>query len=284
MEELRQFLKENINIDLIHIIISDARQKEGISKVRIRPIELKGKIIFQTSVYDGAKVFHSSYGQDELTEKIVSWMEADLRQMQFQSKSIIATILISKKRKVTIKKKRQTKASSVNLSHNRKKEYILEEGIVVPFLVDLGVMTRDGAIVRSKYDKFMQINRFLEFIRDILPYLPKNREVTILDFGYGKSYLTFAMYYYLKVLKEFDIRVVGLDLKENVIMQCNELKENYGYQKLAFYVGISLPMKGEALIWWFPCMPAIRLRIMLCLRLSAIMQKLFYLCAAASMS
>lgn len=245
MEELRQFLKENVNIDLISIVISGARKKEGISKVKIRPIELKGKIIFQSSVYDGAKVFHSNYGQDELVEKIARWMEADLKQMQLMSKSIIATILISKKGKVTIKTRKQTSDLAANLSHNRKKEYILEEGIVVPFLVDLGVMTSEGAVVKSKYDKFRQINRFLEFIRDILPHLPKDREVTILDFGCGKSYLTFAMYYYLKVLKEYDISVIGLDLKEDVIRQCNKLKESYGFGKLAFYVGDIASYEGE---------------------------------------
>jgi SAM-dependent methyltransferase len=123
------------------------------------------------------------------------------------------------------------------LSHNRKKRYILEEGMKVDFLIDLGVMTKEGKIVRTKYDKFRQINRFLEFVEDILPNLPKNREVTIIDFGCGKSYLTFAMYYYLKELKGYDIRIIGLDLKEEVINHCNELRTRYGFEKLDFYVG-----------------------------------------------
>ena len=92
--------------------------------------------------------------------------------------------------------------------------YNLKEGEKVDFLVDLGVMTKEGAIVRTRYDKFRQINRFLEFIEDILPQLDKDKEQTIIDFGCGKSYLTFAMYYYLKVLKGYNIRVIGLDLKE----------------------------------------------------------------------
>ena len=93
----------------------------------------------------------------------------------------------------------------------------MKEGVQVPFLQDLGVMTADGKVVRSKFDKFRQINRFLEFIEDILPQLAKDREVTILDFGCGKSYLTFAMYYYLHELKHYDIRIIGLDLKKDVI-------------------------------------------------------------------
>ena len=108
---------------------------------------------------------------------------------------------------------------------------------MVPFLRDLGVMTEEGKIVRTKFDKFRQINRFLEFIEDILPQLDKGREVTILDFGCGKSYLTFAMYYYLHELKQYDIRIIGLDLKSEVIRHCNELSVKYGYEKLTFLEG-----------------------------------------------
>lgn len=104
-------------------------------------------------------------------------------------------------------------------------------------------MTKDGKIVASRYDKFRQINRFLEFIRDILPKLPKDREITILDFGCGKSYLTFAMYYYLRELEGFDVNIIGLDLKEDVIRHCSELARSYGYDKLHFYQEILPAMK-----------------------------------------
>ena len=105
------------------------------------------------------------------------------------------------------------------------------------FLIDLGVQTKEGKIVKAKYDKFKQINRFLEFIQDILPALPKDRKLTMIDFGCGKSYLTFAMYYYLKVLNHYDIRVIGLDLKEDVICHCNGLSKKYGYDDLTFLLG-----------------------------------------------
>lgn len=105
------------------------------------------------------------------------------------------------------------------------------------FMIDLGVMGQDGKIIRTRYDKFRQINRFLEYIEDILPKLDKERELTIIDFGCGKSYLTFAMYYYLKELKGYNIRIIGLDLKADVIEHCNELRTRYGYDKLDFYVG-----------------------------------------------
>lgn len=114
-------------------------------------------------------------------------------------------------------KEHQAKEPVQILAHNRVKQYILKEGTPVPFLVDLGVMNKEGKIHRPAYDKFKQINRFLEFIEDILPALSREREVTILDFGCGKSYLTFAMYYYLKELKKYDVHIIGLDLKEDVI-------------------------------------------------------------------
>ena len=123
------------------------------------------------------------------------------------------------------------------LAHNRRKRYILEEGRPVPFLKDLGVMTADGKIVNSRYDKFRQINRFLEFIEDVLPQLPQDREVRIIDFGCGKSYLTFAIYYYLHELKGLDVRITGLDLKEDVIEHCSRLARRYGYEKLEFLHG-----------------------------------------------
>lgn len=135
------------------------------------------------------------------------------------------------------KKRRKEKAQAADLAHNRRKHYILEEGRAVPFLKDLGVMTEDGKIVRTKTDKFRQINRFLEFVEDILPGLDRGRELTILDFGCGKSYLTFAMYYYLHELKGYDIRIIGLDLKQDVISHCQQLAERYGYDKLTFLVG-----------------------------------------------
>ena len=117
------------------------------------------------------------------------------------------------------------------------KQYILKEGVPVPFLIDLGVMSAQGKIVHARYDKFRQINRFLEFIEDVLPRLSREREVTILDFGCGKSYLTFAMYYYLRELKGYDVNIIGLDLKMDVIEKCNSLALRYGYEKLHFYHG-----------------------------------------------
>lgn len=121
--------------------------------------------------------------------------------------------------------------------HNRAKHYVLPEGTPVPFLVDLGVMTKDGAVVKAKYDKFRQINRFLEFVEDILPRLDRSKETRIIDFGCGKSYLTFAMYYYLKEVKGYPVRITGLDLKKDVIALCSRLAKKFGFENLTFLHG-----------------------------------------------
>ena len=238
MEELKILLEECVCEKLIHMTASGARDKDGISKVRIRPVLQKGSLMFQSAARKGKQEFHSKRDRDELIGDVLKFMEEDFRQLQIQMQDELITVLISKKGKVTIKRKKSvTKLDAPVLMHNRKKHYILEEGIPVPFLIDLGVQTAEGRIVHARYDKFRQINRFLEFVQDILPQMEKGRELTILDFGCGKSYLTFALYYYLKILNGYDIRVIGLDLKQDVIDHCNQLARKYGFEKLAFYHG-----------------------------------------------
>ena len=245
MTELKKLLSIYLDLYLHQIIISGARTKEGASKIRIRPVIMKDKLYFQCTSTVGTKEIHENYEKEPLLEHIEGWITEDFRQLQLESELGSVSVLSSKKGKLTIKEKKKKKEGNLcdkpirmeALSHNRKKRYILEEGKPVEFLIDLGVMTSEGKIVHSRYDKFRQINRFLEFIEDILPKLTKDREVTILDFGCGKSYLTFAMYYYLHELKKYDIRIIGLDLKSEVIRHCNELAEKYGYEKLQFLEG-----------------------------------------------
>lgn len=239
MKTIREFLEEQINEQLIQAVVSGRRTGEGPSKVKLRPVELKGQIFYQASMTEGTKVYHKNFTREEMIAYLEHAME-EFRQLQATGRSQDGSILISKKGKATIKTKQHGPAQNEKIKiapHNRVKQYILREGTAAPFLVDLGVMTKDGKIVASRYDKFRQINRFLEFIRDILPKLPKDREITILDFGCGKSYLTFAMYYYLRELEGLDVNIIGLDLKEDVIRHCSELARSYGYDKLHFYQG-----------------------------------------------
>lgn len=237
IKELDQVLRESFTIDFISAVLSNPREKEELQKVKIRPLLKGAELYFQLEEFRGKQAFHENVRAEEAVVKTGELMQL-FKQMQIETKKFSCTVLISKKGKITIKKKAVSgKVKEVDLSHNRSKKYILQEGTPVMFLQDLGVMTADGKIVRTRFDKFRQINRFLEFIEDILPKLPSDREVTILDFGCGKSYLTFAMYYYLHELKKYDVRIIGLDLKTDVIRKCNELSEKYGYEKLRFLEG-----------------------------------------------
>ena len=237
MDELRTVLEDNLNSEFLLAVLSNPRRADGPNKVRIRPVRHKDRQVYQFEAFCGTQVFHQNLEKEEACGKILEYME-NFRQMQLETQSAAVSALVSKKGKVTVKKKlRARKKAPAATDHNRKKHYILEEGIPVPFLQDLGVMTAEGKIVRTKFDKFRQINRFLEFIQDVLPKLPREREIRILDFGCGKSYLTFAMYYYLHELQGLDVRILGLDLKEDVIRACNQLSQRYDYEKLRFLEG-----------------------------------------------
>lgn len=244
--ELRELLDKCINKNLIDLTISGQKIKneDEPARVKVPPVMIKDELKYQASEYVGKKVLHINYSEDGLKKRITEYMNS-FRQAQFTMVDASATVLSSKSGTLTCKYKKLAQIKSQKeLSHNRTKKYILREGEKVDFLVDLGVMTKEGIIVKSKYDKFRQINRFLEFIEDILPQLDKEKEQTIIDFGCGKSYLTFAMYYYLRIMKGYNIRIIGLDLKKDVISHCNELRTRYGYDKLDFYEGDIASYKG----------------------------------------
>lgn len=246
MSDLQSLFTDCLNETLIRVILSNPSSKDGVIKICARPMLKNKSLLFQIEEYTKTQVFHKNLTAGDagsyLTGKLssdTSSQTASFKNALVETQSFTANVLVSKKGTITIKKKMNASAKQpkISLSHNRKKKYILEEGIPVPFLIDLGVMTQNGNIVNAHYDKFRQINRFLEYIEDILPSLPTGRELRILDFGYGKSYLTFAIYYYLKVLKGYPVRITGLDLKEDVIRHCNELAVKYGYDKLEFLCG-----------------------------------------------
>jgi SAM-dependent methyltransferase len=237
--KIEELLEKCTADELVEIVLSGKRKKDdGATKIKVRPVKIKGEVVYQAEAYVGKQVIHENLKREKLNQYLINNLRESFKQGQFAFTDGDGQVLCGSKGNMTVKFKanagvRQQKS----LEHNKKKRYILEEGTPVGFLIDLGVMTKDGAIVKSKYDKFKQINRFLEFIEDILPQLSADREQTIIDFGCGKSYLTFAVYYYLHELKGLDIRIIGLDLKKDVIMHCNLLARKYGYEKLKFYVG-----------------------------------------------
>lgn len=207
MKTLQEFLEEQFDQEMMLAVLSGQRKKDADvpSKVRIRPVEIKGTVCYQATATVGQKAIHKNYTHEEVTAYITDCLEDGFSQLQIQGQRKDASVLVSKKGKQTMKVKQHPALEPVKImAHNRVKQYILKEGIPVPFLVDLGVMNAQGKVHQHSYDKFKQINRFLEFIEDILPALSREREITILDFGCGKSYLTFAMYYYLRELKGYE--------------------------------------------------------------------------------
>ena len=248
MEELKILLQKILNKDLQQIILSNSRHPEQIQKVKIRPVLIRDELLFQETAYRGTQVFHENFTAEQLTDRICAALQEQFRQGEFTAKTLHATALVSKKGKLTLKVKNSGNTAKAEnavseqeelqaLRHNRTKHYILEEGKPVDFLVGLGVQTSDGRVTKARFDKFRQINRYLEFIEDVIDELPKDRIIRIIDFGCGKSYLTFAMYYYLHELQHRDIQVTGLDLKTDVIRHCNELAEKLGYDRLKFERG-----------------------------------------------
>ena len=237
--KLEEKLTQYININLKEIIVSNPRNKEGVIKVKVRPILLKKELLYQVSSFKGKQVFHENVNEKTLKEQCVKWLQDDFGQLELHHEKGSLICLSNKKGTLTIKEKKAqvSESRTQELSHNRKKKYILEENVPVGFLIDLGVQTPQGKIIRTAYDKFRQINRFLEFIEDVLPALENRDIIRILDFGCGKSYLTFAIYHYLHELKGKNVQIIGLDLKEDVIAHCNALKDKYGYENLKFLTG-----------------------------------------------
>lgn len=237
MENMKKTIINLIDEKLVQAILSNAKNPDKVSKVKFRPVRLKDTFYIQETAYVGTKVLHTNFKVEEAAERICRYMEEDFKQGLIQTETAECNILISKKGKATVKVKQKASAVKADLTHNRQKKYILEEGQKIAFLIDLGIMNLEGKVVKAKYDKFRQINKYLEFIQDILPKLPKDRTIRIIDFGCGKSYLTFAMYYYLHDMLKLPIEVIGLDLKEDVIRNCSELAARYGFEHLRFEMG-----------------------------------------------
>ncbi|MEC1177967.1 SAM-dependent methyltransferase [Metasolibacillus meyeri] len=232
-----QFLTLLNNQSLIAATISQPRLKSNeIKRVKLKPIELKGIYTIQLEYQYERILKHENIPLEAFVAQFDLLLE-QFRQIHAQFTDQNIHIQLSKKNKVLWKSEQTQANKKADLAHNRKKQYLLDDTTIHPFLVRLGVQSDNGTIKKQKYDKFKQINRFVEFIDDALSYLPKDRQIRILDFGSGKSYLTFALYHYLKIVKNLDIHVTGLDLKKEVIEECNQIAQDLGYNDLQFLVG-----------------------------------------------
>ncbi|KFL43551.1 SAM-dependent methyltransferase [Lysinibacillus sp. BF-4] len=235
--QMLEALNERIlNEQLIHATISQPRMRSNeVKRIKLKPVMVKELYHIQVEYQYERILKHDNILLADFPAKLEA-IFADFRQAQLRFTEESVHIQLSKKNKVLWKQNAE-QVTNASLTHNRKKQYVLEENTAYPFLVRLGVQTADGKVKQAKFDKFKQINRFVEMIDDSLSYLPKDRTIRILDFGSGKSYLTFALYHYLKIEKGLDIHVTGLDLKKEVIEECAQIAEDLNYEHLEFLVG-----------------------------------------------
>ena len=248
-------VKELIGLSPVKIIISNAITKtQEIKKIQIE----KKEKYYQIAEFTEKQVFHKNVDEKEMERVCVASLNENFIQLNAWAVSSEAQIKLTRKRKVffDVKKADNKKMAEEVKTNNRKKNYILEEGSVIEPLVDMGIFTKEGKIVNSMYDKYKQINRFIEIIDDEL----KKKIIThlnIIDFGCGKSYLTFIVYYYLTAIKKIKVNMIGLDLKEDVIKKCNKAAEKYGYENLSFELGdingYNAPFKVDMVITLHAC-------------------------------
>ena len=234
VETIRQGLEEIFSLPLIRLTVSNPRGGEY-KKITGRPMEVKGQPVLQLEKFTETQAFHENIPMAEAAARLETVME-HYGQLDATCQGAVFCMKISKKAKLFFQKQAAKTLSPLPAAHNRQKQYILTEGMVVPPLVDLGVLTADGRIVKAKYDKFKQINRFLEFLDDLLAKDSRDT-VRIIDFGCGKSYLTFIVYYYITEILHKKADIAGLDLKKDVIDHCNQVAAKYGYDGLKFFCG-----------------------------------------------
>ncbi|WP_294342116.1 SAM-dependent methyltransferase [uncultured Clostridium sp.] len=237
MSVLAEAIKEILEENIIKVVISNKVNKDvKYNKINIALKEKNNNQYYQIEKFTDKQVFHENIDKSQLEEKLIEKIENNYKQVSAWSETTTFDLKISKKGKVHLSKRKSDNAKMVNKSHNKEKNYILKEGMIIEPLIDLGVFTKEGKVVKSKYDKYKQINRFVEIIDD---EIKKNdyKELTILDFGCGKSYLTFVLYYYFVKIKNIKVKMIGLDLKKDVIKKCNDIAKSYNYENLHFELG-----------------------------------------------
>lgn len=252
---VEEALRKIAELSPVKIVLSNVADKEQrIQKVQIE----KKEKYFQIAQYSDKQVFHKNVDEEELISFCIEELGVNFLQLNAWMLGGEASVKLTKKGKLlfSLKKADNSALADEVRDNNRKKNYILEEGKVIEPLIDMGIFTKEGKIVSSMYDKFKQINRFIEIIDDEL----KKKIIThlnIIDFGCGKSYLTFIVYYYLTEIKKIKVNMIGLDLKEDVIKKCNNAAKKYGYENLSFELGdingYSAPFKVDMVITLHAC-------------------------------
>lgn len=222
-----------LNTSIVMAQFSNPKKNTKYFKAKAQRIIIKDKEVLQVSLFTKTQVFHENLQDNKVIPYFEKIMNEYFLQCEIFTEDFIYGFKVTNKGKILTNKRKNLTFVEVK-NHNKEKQYILKEGIVVPALVDLKVMTPDGKVVKAYYDKYKQINRFLEMIDDTIE---DEKNLRIIDFGCGKSYLTFVLYYYLTEIKKINVEITGLDLKEDVINNCNKISEKYGYTNLKFEKG-----------------------------------------------
>ena len=231
IEELIDFFDKYLNADIFKIILSN---HQNISKYRKVDI-IKTNENYHISKYTSTQVFNDNLTYEKLRDFLIENID-NFKQFNLFDESYEYMAKVSKKGKVFVSTTKNNNVKNTNTNQNNQKNYLIKEGEIVPPLIDMGIMTKDGKIISQMYAKFKQINKFLEIIDHSINKLNLDT-YNIIDFGCGKSYLTFVLYYYFTFIKKKSVNVVGLDLKEDVIKNCNKASEKYGFNNLKFYLG-----------------------------------------------
>ncbi len=225
-----------IDFNLVYkIILSNPHKDSKYIKGKGTRISIKDKEYIQFELFSKTQAFHKNVLIEEVSKYLEEIFNAYFYQLSIETNDYTYNFKLTSKGHLLSNKKRVNN-QFVTLTNNKKKEYLIEEGMIVEPLIDLGVMTKEGKVVKQYYDKFKQINRFLSILEDTLKDFNKDT-INIIDFGCGKSYLTFIVYYYLTFVKKINANIIGLDLKADVIKKCNEIKDKYNYSNLKFEIG-----------------------------------------------
>ncbi len=236
--ELVKIIEENVaNTSLIYAVFASPLNKaeNKFKKITVKPISSNDNIIYQLEKFTDKQAFHENINETDIVSRMLELAS------QFKNANIFTAeadyqVLISKKGSVRIVKLSPTKTISIG-SHNKTKKYIIPDNDPCDFLIELGVMNKDGKVLAKKYDKFKQINKFLEIVDDSVDNANLKSDYKIIDFGCGKAYLTFALYYYFYKIKKVNVQIVGLDLKTDVINFCNDVAKKLNYSHLRFENG-----------------------------------------------
>lgn len=243
MNEKINIIEEVISNKPIKLVISNPKQKgtdtiatddQSVVKIVITLMTMKQGQGYQVEKLTKTQAFHINISKTELMDVVLTYME-DFRQLNVWCETMEYDVKESKKGKILVNRRKAMHVATI-AENNKKKHYLLEEGKPIAPLVDLGVFTKEGKVSAAMYDKYKQINRFLEMVEDVIKNYPE-KPLSIIDFGCGKSYLTFVLYYYLTEIKHRSVCMTGLDLKQSVIDKCNAIAEKYHYDGLRFEMG-----------------------------------------------